>query len=133
MPLYIRKNPNPATLLAKAYASSPPDGYEPSTEEAAAEWVAAQLAAGWVPVHPAPEPQAPEPRDVSKLTLRRRIRALGKEAQFDAALDAMPNARADWDDAQNLRTDDPLFTTYAPQFKTALDLTDAQFDALLAP
>jgi hypothetical protein len=71
--------------------------------------------------------------DVSKLTLRRRIRALGKEALFDAALDAMPNARADWDDAQSLRTDDPLFTTYAPQFKQALDLTDAQFAALLAP
>jgi hypothetical protein len=54
MPLYIRKNPNPATLLAKAYADIAPEGYEPGTEQAAAEWVAAQLAAGWVPVHPEP-------------------------------------------------------------------------------
>jgi hypothetical protein len=78
------------------------------------------------------ESEPPTPHDVSKLTLRRRIRALGKEALFDAALDALPNARADWDDAQTLRTDDPLFTTYAPQFKAALKLTDAEFDSLLA-
>lgn len=80
-------------------------------------------------------PPAPEqpPRELSKLTLRRRIRALGKEAALDAALDAVPNARADWDDAQALRTDDPLFTTQAPAFKSALSLTDEQFTALLAP
>lgn len=72
-------------------------------------------------------------RELSKLTLRRRIRALGKEALFDAALDAIPHARADWDDAMSLRTDDPLFTTSAANFKAALGLTDAQFDALLAP
>jgi hypothetical protein len=76
---------------------------------------------------------APAPRELSKLTLRRRLRALGKEATFDAALDLIPNARADWDDAQTLRTDDPLFTDAAPAFKSALDLTDEQFTALLAP
>lgn len=79
-----------------------------------------------------PTPVAP-PREISKLTLRRRIRSLGKEAAFDAALDAVPNARADWDDAQVLRTDDPLFTTQAAAFKAALALSDEQFSALLAP
>ena len=61
MPLYIKKNPSPSTLLAKIYADTAPAGYEPSTEEAAAAWVSAQLAAGWVPVRPAPDPVSAEP------------------------------------------------------------------------
>ena len=71
-------------------------------------------------------------REISKLTLRRRLREMGKEATFDAALDANPEARRDWDDAVSIRTDDPMFTTQAPAFKSALGLTDAQFSALIA-
>jgi len=60
MSLFIRKNPNPQTLLSKVYAAEYPAGYEASTEEAADAWVAAQLAAGWIPapVQPSPEEQA---------------------------------------------------------------------------
>lgn len=71
-------------------------------------------------------------RELSKLTLRRRLRALGKEEAFDAALDAIPHARADWVDAQSLRTDDALFTSSAPALKAALGLTDEQFAELIA-
>jgi hypothetical protein len=79
MSLYIRKNPNPATLLAKAYAEYPPDGYEPSTDEAAAEWVAAQLAAGWVP--------APPPEPTGRLTLAQ------AESLLDSILDDWARAK----------------------------------------
>jgi hypothetical protein len=61
MSIFIRKHPHPSTLLAKSYGDAAPEGYEPSTEEAAAAWVAEQLAAGWVPVHPAPAPVSAEP------------------------------------------------------------------------
>lgn len=98
----------------------------PAATTPSPENVEADIAA---PVVPPPAP----PRELSKLTLRRRIRALGKETLFDATLDAVPNARADWDDAQVLRTDDPLFTTHAAAFKAALGLTEEEFTALLAP
>jgi hypothetical protein len=84
MPLYIRKNPNPATLLAKAYVAAAPEGYEPSTEEAASEWVAAQLAAGWVPAHPAPEPVSAEPLHIDSDTVLQRLTAAEREALFSA-------------------------------------------------
>lgn len=79
-----------------------------------------------------PKP-APAARELSKLTLRRRLRDLGKEDLFDSTLDSIPHARADWDDARVIRTDDPLFTTNANAFKAALGLTNEQFTALLAP
>lgn len=70
-------------------------------------------------------------RQVSKLSVRRKLRALNKEAALDAFLDANPTARADWDDAQFLNTTDPIFTTYAGAVKTALSLSDEQFASLL--
>lgn len=75
MPIFIRKNPNPQTLLAKAYAEYPPDGYEASTEEAAAAWEAEQIAAGWVPA-PLPEPEpVPAPRFATWLAFIRHAEA----------------------------------------------------------
>lgn len=87
--------------------------------------LAAALAAA-----PAPTPPG---RDLAKLTVRRRLRDMGKEDAFDAALDSIPHARRDYDDAQTLNTADPLFTTAAPLLKSALGITDAQFAALIAP
>lgn len=57
MNYYIKKHPDPATLLAVAITDDCPESFEPSTQEEADAWVAEQLAAGWQP--PAPEP-APE-------------------------------------------------------------------------
>lgn len=79
MPLFILKNPNPQTLIAKAYAEYPPDGYEQSTEESADEWVAEQLAAGWVP--------APPPEPTGHLTLAE------AEALLDSILDGWAQAK----------------------------------------
>jgi len=47
--LYIQKNPNPQTLIAKVYTEDRPEDYELSTEEEADAWVAEQLANGWQP------------------------------------------------------------------------------------
>jgi hypothetical protein len=133
MTLYIKKHPNPTTLLARAYAEYPPDGYEPSTEESAAAWVATQLAHGWQPQH-APAENTTEPRELSKLTLAERLAALGKLPAFIAVLDGNGGIlRFMWDSAQSLSTAHPLFNEHAPAIKAALDLTDAQFDALIAP
>lgn len=90
---------------------------------------AAELAAAYAA---APAPAAPG-RDLAKLTLRRRLRDIGKEEAFDAALDSIPHARRDYDDAQTLNTADPLFTTAAPLLKSTLQITDEQFAALIAP
>lgn len=129
MPTFIKKNPNASTLIDIVLGQSCPSGYTPSTQEEADAWVAAQLAAGWTP---ASAPVVVEPKEISKLTLRRRLRAMGKEAAFDDLLDVTPNARRDWEDAQALRTDDPMFTTQAPAMKAALGLTDSQFSDLVS-
>jgi hypothetical protein len=80
---------------------------------------------------PAPEPVVVV--ELSKLSIRRRLRELGKEEAFGALLDSLPHARADWDDAQVLLTSDPLFTQFAQQFQAALGLTGEQFDSVIAP
>jgi hypothetical protein len=83
------------------------------------------------PAPPEPAPQS-EPEQLSKLSIRRKLRAIGKEEAFDAFLASAPQVLADWQDAQVLLTSDPLFTTYAPVVKSALGLSDAQFAELLA-
>jgi len=77
-------------------------------------------------------PAQPTPvRMLSKLTIRRYFRELGKEAAFDSALDQIPNARADWTDCNEVRTDDAMFTTHRAALQAALSLTDAQLQTLL--
>lgn len=73
------------------------------------------------------------PTDVAFVTAAaketaRVIRALKSER--DVALDAVPHARTDWDDAQAIRTDDALFTSSAAALRAFVGLTDEQFDAL---
>jgi hypothetical protein len=80
-----------------------------------------------------PPAEPPAPREVSKLTITRRLRELGKEDAFWALLEASPVLYREFVLAQSVRTDDPMLTTQAPLLKQALILTDAQFDALLAP
>jgi hypothetical protein len=76
------------------------------------------------------EPKVAKPRELSKLTLKRRLEELGKWDAFKTILQASPA----WDDfllAQVVRTDDPVFTTQAPALKAALGLTDEQFNSLI--
>ena len=75
----------------------------------------------------------PESHDISKLTIRRRLRAAGLEGAFDAALDANPQAKADWTDAQMINTNDPLVLAMLPQLQAALHLSDELIDGLLQP
>ena len=76
-------------------------------------------------------PVPPVPRTITKLTLKSRFDDLGKWTDFKDACISM-NV---WDDflmAQDIRTDNSLFTTASPLLKATLNLTDEQFDALLA-
>jgi hypothetical protein len=74
----------------------------------------------------------PAPGDVSKLTLMRRLDALGKWGTFKTLLSQLPEIVQDaWTLAQSIRADDPLFVENAPTIKAYLGLTDEQFDALL--
>jgi hypothetical protein len=69
---------------------------------------------------------------ISKLRLRRALRSRGLEEYFNAALEGNPTVRADWDDAVELYSDDPMMSTTIPAFAAALGLTQADVDALLA-
>lgn len=73
----------------------------------------------------------PPVRELSKLDIRRKLRALGLEDKFTAALGAIPNATSDWNDAVSIRTDDPMFTENVAAFKAALGLNDDQFESLV--
>jgi hypothetical protein len=81
-----------------------------------------------------PVAEAPAvPRDISKLLLKRRLEALGKWETFKAVLAASPSLDDEFWLAQTINTGDPMFTTHAASIKSALSLTDEQFDSLLAP
>jgi hypothetical protein len=77
------------------------------------------------------ESSTPIVKELSKLFIRRKLREFGKEDQFDALLDSIPQARKDWDDAISIKTDDPLFSSQSFAFKDYLNLTDEQFSLLL--
>jgi hypothetical protein len=80
-----------------------------------------------------PAPPPPPARELSKLTLKRRLDEMGKWSTFRSVLQGMPSV---WDEfvlAQEIRTDDPVFTTHAVALKLAVGLTQEQFESLLAP
>ena len=69
---------------------------------------------------------------VTKLTIKRRLDALGKWETFKAILAQAPEAVQDeWTLAQEIRSDDPIFAANRETFRTALGMTNAEFDAVL--
>lgn len=75
--------------------------------------------------------QEAESAPMSKLALRRALRARGLEGALDALLAADAQAARDWADAQTLRLDDPLMQAALPAFKAQAGLTDAQIAELV--
>lgn len=69
---------------------------------------------------------------MSKLALRRALRARGLEGALDALLAADAQAARDWADAQTLRLDDPLMQAALPAFKAQAGMTDEDVAALVA-
>lgn len=69
---------------------------------------------------------------LSKLALRRALRARGLEADLDAILDVDPVAAADWADAHVLSLGDPLLQQMLPVFQARAGLTPADLAALIA-
>lgn len=96
----------------------------------------AWAALGCVP-YVAPPPEPPSPPDplaqpMSKLSLRRALRALGLEEALDAVLAADATAARDWADAQTLRLDDPMLAAMMPMFVAQAGMTDEDVAALVA-
>jgi len=86
-----------------------------------------------VPTKPPPSvPVVPTFFEVSKLKLRRELRAVGLESDYDAFIDSLPApARKDFDDSQVLRTDDELFAPAFADFARAKGKTEAELKTLL--
>jgi len=86
---------------------------------ALAAWTAAQTAV---------------PASITKLTLKRRLDALGKWEAFKTFLESMgPQAVEDFSLAAEIRPTDPMFQQIAPLAKAALGLTDEAYHSLLTP
>jgi len=74
------------------------------------------------------------PNAISKLTLKRRLNALGKWSDFKAFLEDLgADAVDEFALAAEIRLDDAVFQQLAPMAKAALNLTDEQYVALLTP
>lgn len=69
--------------------------------------------------------------EVSKLRLRRALRARGLEPVLEAMLKASETAADDWADAVTLRLDDPVFAQMLPTFKAKAGMTDADVAELV--
>ena len=105
-------------------------------------------ATGWsedgekiIRVYTAEENPPPMPRTFSILRLETAIFQMGLTTAFDAFLDSQTVTNEQWqtvplrrfyDRANDLREDHPLFAEYFAAAKTALDITDAQAEAILA-
>lgn len=73
------------------------------------------------------------PYELSKLVVVERVMALGKVVEFMSFLDANGGIlRLLWDSTTVLLSDNPLFTTYAPAAKAAMNLTDSEFASVIA-
>ena len=69
--------------------------------------------------------------ELSKLRLRRALRARGLEPVLEALLESGGTAAADWADAVTLRMDDPLLAALLPVFRAQAGVTDDDVRALV--
>lgn len=111
----------------------PPPDYDSATHRI--ERHLTDEADGWQVIELTPEEieaRKPQPEGVTKLTIMRRLGP--KWPTLKAILASLPEDVQDaWTLAQEIRSDDPMFLANAGFLKTALDLTDAEFTALLTP
>lgn len=80
----------------------------------------------------APRESAPVSGAISKLTLKRRLDALGKWAEFKSFL-ATAGAEEEFILASEIRTSDPMFQALAAAAQHALGLSDAEMGLIVAP
>lgn len=83
---------------------------------------------------PPPEPIAlPTSFSVSKLAVRRKLREAGLENVLDGLLASNPMAAADWNDAVEISTEDPLFQAFLPIFAQHAEMDDGSVLEMLRP
>ena len=79
-----------------------------------------------------PEVESPKIEGVPKLTIKRRLGA--KWATLRAIIATLPEDTQDeWNLAQVIEADDPIFVANAAFLQAALELTEEEFTALLTP
>lgn len=71
--------------------------------------------------------------DISKLVIRRRLRAINLETTFDAVLAASPQILADWNDAQCINTGDPMLLIAIPILMQVSGITEDVINTILMP
>jgi hypothetical protein len=108
--------------------------YDPETARIERVLDETLLIDGWRVVDLTPEEiaQRNRPKPITKLTIKRRLEALGKWETFKAILAQSPESVQDeWTLAQEIRADDPMFSANKESFRLALGLTEQQFNELL--
>jgi hypothetical protein len=70
-------------------------------------------------------------KEISKLSIKRKLESYGKWNSFKTFLSTIPSVDDEFWLAQSLRTDDPIFTQYSVIIKNQIGLSDEQFNALL--
>jgi hypothetical protein len=93
-------------------------------------WLAAGGAPDVVPYVP-PVAEVKSVLQISKLRLRRALRAAGLETAFDAALAGNPQWSEDWADATELRSDDPMLLAALPALAAGAGMTVEKAQVLL--
>lgn len=80
-----------------------------------------------------PEPiiEAPITFTLTKLAVRRKLRELGLEEKLDEFLNLNPQAKADWNDATQLASDDPIMINGIAAFSAASGLSEEQVTNIL--
>lgn len=94
------------------------------------DWLAAGNTPDDVP-YVAPPAVPASPIRVSKLKLRRALRASGLEPALDAFLGSDPIYQKDWDDAQELQSDDPILVAAMPLMCQQAGITEEQGQTIL--
>jgi hypothetical protein len=70
-------------------------------------------------------------KEISKLSIKRKLESYGKWDSFKAFLSTVPSIDDEFWLAQSLKTDDPIFTQYSGIIKSQIGLSDEQFNALI--
>ena len=73
-----------------------------------------------------PITEVPPSFTLTKLSVRRKLRELGLETKLDQFLNSNPQAKADWNDATQLASDDPIMISGISAFATASGLSEEQ-------
>ena len=127
----VANNPLPMADVQRAmmaYVESVTSGHAKEVEKLQAEIEA--LKNPVTPAEPLP-PAPPMPLQISKLSIRRKLRELGMEPLLDGFLASDPETAKDWADSSYIVMDDPMLVKAIPTFATTAGISEAEVVELL--